>query len=187
MENGTDGFETWQNPPVAVYMSFYVFDLQNPNELAINHLAKPVFIELGPFTYIEERPHNDLKFFPENSTLSYRQPRTFARFVPELSKGGDPMKVKVTTINIPLVYIARHFYHMNPVIRKIFQMIYTLLGETLFPEHTVAELIFGYKEPAISKIKEWLKPFKNISIDEDIRLIVRIHVFIFNFFKIFSK
>ena len=174
MENGTDGFDTWQNPPVTVYMSFYVFDLQNPNELALNPSAKPVFTELGPFTYIEERPHNDLKFFPANSTLSYRQPRTFTRFVPELSKGGDPMKVKVTTINIPLVYIARHFYYMNPVIRKIFQLIYALLGETLFPEHTVAELIFGYKEPAISKIKALLKPFTNLSIDENIRLIVRL-------------
>ena len=117
-------------------MSFYVFDLQNPNGLALNPSAKPVYTELGPFTYIEEeRTHNDLKFFRANSTLSYRQPLTFTRFVPELSKGGDPMKVKVTTINIPLVYIARNFYHMNPVIRKIFQLIYTLLGETLSRTH----------------------------------------------------
>lgn len=176
LENGTDGFESWNNPPVTVYMSFYVFDLQNPQELADNPNAKPVFIERGPFTYIEQRPHNDVKFFPDNSTLSYRQPRTFTKFVPELSKGGDPTKVNVTTINIPLVYIARHFYHMSPLMRGIFQIIYTILGETLFPQHTVAELIFGYKEPGITKIKNLLKylPFIhfNISIDENIRLIV---------------
>lgn len=49
LENGTEAFAVWQNPPPPVYMQFYFFNLTNPQEVLSGD--RPVVIELGPYTY----------------------------------------------------------------------------------------------------------------------------------------
>ena len=94
LDNGTDAFSMWNDPPASIYMTAHVFDLVNPLEIATDPTARPVFIERGPFPYLEQRTHSHLAFVPRNSSLSYRQPQSFLRPIvsdPEM----DPTKVLV--------------------------------------------------------------------------------------------
>ena len=94
LDNGTDAFSMWNDPPASVYMTAYVFDLINPLELAVDPSARPVFLERGPFSYLEQRTHSHLAFVSRNSSLSYRQPQSFLR--PNVSDPEmDPTKVRV--------------------------------------------------------------------------------------------
>lgn len=49
LENGTEAFALWQDPPPPVYMQFYFFNLTNPKEVLSGD--RPAVIELGPYTY----------------------------------------------------------------------------------------------------------------------------------------
>ena len=49
LENGTDSFEAWKNPPPPVYMQFYFFNLTNPLEVLQGD--RPAVLQSGPYTY----------------------------------------------------------------------------------------------------------------------------------------
>ena len=46
---GKDAYDLWLNLPIDIYMSFYLFNLTNPNEFEAGD--KPHLAEVGPFTY----------------------------------------------------------------------------------------------------------------------------------------
>jgi lysosome membrane protein 2 len=50
LRNGTDTFDAWVDPPVPVYMQFWMFDLVNKKDYVDNG-AKPILKEKGPYTY----------------------------------------------------------------------------------------------------------------------------------------
>nr|XP_020461709.1 lysosome membrane protein 2-like [Monopterus albus] len=49
LNNGTEAFEAWENPPAPVYMQFYFFNLTNPAEMLAGE--RPAVVEIGPYTY----------------------------------------------------------------------------------------------------------------------------------------
>lgn len=49
LENGTEAFDAWENPPAPIYMQFYFFNLTNPLEVLDGE--RPAVVEIGPYTY----------------------------------------------------------------------------------------------------------------------------------------
>ncbi len=49
MRPGTPAYEEWRNPPVPLYISFYVFDLNDTEFL--NGTKTPFLRQRGPFVY----------------------------------------------------------------------------------------------------------------------------------------
>ena len=43
-------YNTWKNLPIPIYMQFYMFDCENPEEVLQG--AKPQVVERGPYTYM---------------------------------------------------------------------------------------------------------------------------------------
>lgn len=49
LENGTEAFDAWKDPPAPIYMQFYFFNLTNPLEALDGE--RPAVVEIGPYTY----------------------------------------------------------------------------------------------------------------------------------------
>ena len=50
IEPGTTAYDNWMSADTVVYRQFWLFDLKNPLEV-LEHGAKPVVIERGPYAY----------------------------------------------------------------------------------------------------------------------------------------
>lgn len=49
LQNGTKVFDSWETPPIPVYMQFYFFNVTNPEEILQGEI--PQLEEVGPYTY----------------------------------------------------------------------------------------------------------------------------------------
>ena len=76
-------FPMWQDLPAPMLASMYLFKVLNPDEVSKG--AKPELEEVGPYVFTEQH-HKTKLAWNENSTVTYRQIRTW-HFVPELSNG----------------------------------------------------------------------------------------------------
>lgn len=61
-------------------MAFYVWDIENANELKNDPKARPRLVERGPFVWVEDRDKGEL-IENSNGTISYRQINTWKRWV----------------------------------------------------------------------------------------------------------
>uniref|UniRef100_A0A3B4WZ59 Scavenger receptor class B, member 2a n=1 Tax=Seriola lalandi dorsalis TaxID=1841481 RepID=A0A3B4WZ59_SERLL len=128
-------FESWKNPPPPVYMEYYFFNVTNPEEFLKG--GKASVKQIGPYTYREYRPRENITFLENGTKIYALNPKTFV-FVPEKS-AGDPKVDIIRTVNIP--YVVRH----------------DSSGPLLFMTRTVDEFLWGFKDPILTKIHS-MKP-----------------------------
>ncbi|XP_008334160.1 lysosome membrane protein 2a isoform X2 [Cynoglossus semilaevis] len=146
-------FESWKNPPPPVYMEYYFFNVTNPGEFVAGKRASVK--QIGPYTYREYRPRENVTFL-ENGTKVYAlNPKTFV-FVPEKS-AGDPKVDILTTVNIPYVAVMNELNSYSFFLRSFVSMYMNSLGVELFINRTVHEFLWGFKDPLLSKVKT-MKP-----------------------------
>ena len=50
---GTKGYEVWLEPPTEIYIKYYFFHINNPEEILQG--GKPNLTEVGPYVYKETR------------------------------------------------------------------------------------------------------------------------------------
>ena len=102
IKNDTDhpAYKIWKNPTdnSTVYRKYYLFSIQNSEELESGKETKPRLLELGPFVYREVMYKTNIKFSEDKRSVSYA-PVTDLRFAPELSNGT--LQDKVTFFNVP--------------------------------------------------------------------------------------
>uniref|UniRef100_A0A8C7Q570 Uncharacterized protein n=1 Tax=Oncorhynchus mykiss TaxID=8022 RepID=A0A8C7Q570_ONCMY len=147
MIKGSRVFETWKNPPPPVFMQYFFFNVTNPDEFLDG--AKPVVSQVGPYTYREYRPKENVTFVDNGTRVSAYQPKTFV-FLPERSV-GDPDDDMITTINIPAVAV------MNKVKDSFWKssMVSIWMNSLhvgMFMTRSVNELLWGFKDPLLSRI-----------------------------------
>uniref|UniRef100_A0A3Q2WT83 Scavenger receptor class B, member 2a n=3 Tax=Ovalentaria TaxID=1489908 RepID=A0A3Q2WT83_HAPBU len=146
-------FEAWKNPPPPVYMEYYFFNVTNPEVFMAG--GKASVKQIGPYTYREYRPRENVTFL-ENGTKVYAlNPKTFV-FVPEKSV-GDPQVDIVRTVNIPFVAIMNELNSYSFFLRTIVSMYINSLGIELFMTRTVHEVLWGFKDPLLTKVHS-MKP-----------------------------
>ncbi|KAM9450696.1 lysosome membrane protein 2-like [Clarias gariepinus] len=148
LTEGSKVFDTWKNPPPPVFMEFFLFNVTNPDEFLTGN--KPRLTHMGPYTYREYRPKDNVTFVENGAKVSALTPKTFV-FVPEMS-AGDPSVDLVTTVNIPAVAVMNKlkdasFWYKSPV-----AFIMTQVKSTMFMTHTVDELLWGYKDSLLTRL-----------------------------------
>ncbi|XP_035246443.1 lysosome membrane protein 2c [Anguilla anguilla] len=146
LKNGTDAFVAWKNPPPPVYMQFYFFNVTNPTE--VMNGERPAVFEIGPYTYREFRPMEQVSFSENGTRVSAVNPKTYV-FEPSMSVG--PESDLIRTVNIPAVTAMEMFKHsrgMSIVISALLKS----TNEALFMTHTVGELLWGYEDPFLKAI-----------------------------------
>uniref|UniRef100_A0A8C6UK54 Scavenger receptor class B, member 2a n=1 Tax=Neogobius melanostomus TaxID=47308 RepID=A0A8C6UK54_9GOBI len=135
-------FEGWKNPPPPVYMEYYFFNVTNPEVFLAG--GKASLQQIGPYTYREYRPRENITFL-ENGTKVYAvNPKTFV-FVPEKS-AGDPTVDIVRTVNIPFVVVMDQLSSYSFFLRPL-----------VFMTRTVHEVLWGFKDPILTKVHS-MKP-----------------------------
>ncbi|XP_060791558.1 lysosome membrane protein 2 [Neoarius graeffei] len=148
LTEGSKVFQTWKNPPPPVFMEFFFFNVTNPNEFMAGE--KPRVTHMGPYTYREYRPKVNVTFVENGTKVSALTPKTFV-FVPEMS-AGDPSVDQVTTVNIPAIAVMSKLKDLSFWVRSGIAMYMTTIKTTMFMTHTVDELLWGFKDPLLTRL-----------------------------------
>ncbi|XP_020325773.2 lysosome membrane protein 2 [Oncorhynchus kisutch] len=147
LTEGSRVFETWKNPPPPIFMQYFFFNVTNPDEFLAG--AKPFVSQVGPYTYREYRLKENVTFLENGTRVAAYQCKTFV-FLPERSV-GDPDIDMITTINIPAVAV------MNKVKDSFWKSSLVAIWMNslhvgMFMTHSVNELLWGFKDPLMSRI-----------------------------------
>ncbi|KAG7223936.1 hypothetical protein INR49_015192 [Caranx melampygus] len=139
LKNGTDSFEAWENPPAPIYMQFYFFNLTNPEEVLEGE--RPAVVEIGPYTYREYRPMEQVEFQGNGTKVASVNTKTYI-FQRNMSRG--PESDLIRTVNIPAVTVMERFTGV-PFVANLISSYMKGTDESLFVTRTVGELLWGYE------------------------------------------
>lgn len=148
LKNGSDLYEDWVNPPPAIYMQFYFYNVTNPLEILSGE--KPILREIGPYTYREYRPKENINFLDNGTAVSAISRKTYV-FDPDKSV-GNPQEDLVRTVNIPIVTILEKLKDLSPFLKSVIEAALKVTKDGLFVTHSVHELLWGYKDTILTVI-----------------------------------
>lgn len=151
LKNGTEAFEAWESPPAPIYMQFYFFNLTNPLEVLDGD--RPAVVEIGPYTYREYRPMEQVNFQDNDTKVAAVNTKTYI-FQPNMSRG--PESDLIRTVNVPAVTVMEKFKD-DVVAANLISSYMKGTGQGLFTTRTVGELLWGYEDGLLKALKI-LKP-----------------------------
>ncbi|KAK2707125.1 hypothetical protein QYM36_014970 [Artemia franciscana] len=151
LENGTDTWAAWMEPPVGIYQNFTFFNVLNPDEVLSG--GKPSLSEVGPFVYRQDRKKIIVNAETPDGTIIYKEIKYWF-FDAEKSA---PLKedTVVTIINPVLTGVAAKMTEIQTgslfdgFVKFIATAFLTQYNEGLFTRRTVRELLFDGFESAM--------------------------------------
>ncbi|CAF3768756.1 unnamed protein product [Rotaria sp. Silwood1] len=151
LKQGTILYKIWRDNPVPLYISIYVFDLDNQVEFLNG--AKPHLIQRGPFVYREQRTKEDIRFYP-NGTISYRESRNYTF---DRSKSIADETFSINTINVVYMTLINYLqtHNVPDLFRQIIGTILTIVEKPIM-QRTIKEYLWGYEDPILSILKNRL-------------------------------
>ncbi|KAF3702120.1 Lysosome membrane protein 2 85 kDa lysosomal membrane sialoglycoprotein [Channa argus] len=156
LKNGTEVFEAWENPPAPVYMQFYFFNLTNPQEMLDGE--RPAVVEIGPYTYREYRPMEEVIFQDNGTKVTAVNTKTYI-FQPNMSWG--PESDLIRTVNIPAITVMENFKN-HTVLANLISAYMKSKAEGLFVTRTVGELLWGYEDGLLKAIKLFIHDLDDV-------------------------
>lgn len=147
LKNDTDAFEAWKDPPAHIYMQFYFFNLTNPQEVLDGE--RPAVVEIGPYTYREYRPMEQIDFQDNGTKITAVNTKTYI-FQRNMSRG--PESDLVRTVNIPAMAVMERFKDTF-VEANLISAYMKGTGQGLFTTRTVGELLWGYEDGLLKALK----------------------------------
>ncbi|XP_071769611.1 lysosome membrane protein 2c [Centroberyx gerrardi] len=147
LKNGTEAFGAWENPPPPVYMQFYFFNLTNPLEVMDGD--RPAVVEIGPYTYREYRPMEQVNFLDNGTKVAAVNTKTYI-FQPNMSRG--PESDLIRTVNIPAMTVMERFKD-QPFMANLISAYMRSSNEALFTTRTAGELLWGYEDGLLKALK----------------------------------
>uniref|UniRef100_A0A1A9WDM7 Scavenger receptor class B n=1 Tax=Glossina brevipalpis TaxID=37001 RepID=A0A1A9WDM7_9MUSC len=88
-------FQKWKNPPLSLNLDVYLFNWTNPADFK-NHSTKPILEQCGPYRFVEKPDKVDIRWNPENSSLTYRR-KSFFYF--DINGSNGSLSDEITTLN----------------------------------------------------------------------------------------
>uniref|UniRef100_A0A8C3YUF0 Platelet glycoprotein 4 n=1 Tax=Catagonus wagneri TaxID=51154 RepID=A0A8C3YUF0_9CETA len=147
LEEGTIAFKNWIKTGTEVYRQFWIFDVQNPEEVAVNS-SKIKVKQRGPYTYrVRYLAKENIIQDPKTHTISFLQPKG-AIFEPSLSVGTE--NDTFTVLNLA-VAAAPHLYP-NAFIQLILNLFIKKSKSSMFQKRTLKELLWGYTDPFLNLV-----------------------------------
>uniref|UniRef100_A0A8C6CH15 Platelet glycoprotein 4 n=1 Tax=Moschus moschiferus TaxID=68415 RepID=A0A8C6CH15_MOSMO len=147
LEEGTTAFKNWVKTGTDVYRQFWIFDVQNPDEVAVNS-SKIKVKQRGPYTYrVRYLAKENITQDPETHTVSFLQPNG-AIFEPSLSVGTEDDTF--TILNLA-VAAAPHLYP-NSFVQGILNSLIKKSKSSMFQNRTLKELLWGYTDPFLNLV-----------------------------------
>lgn len=147
LEEGTTAYKNWVKTGTEVYRQFWIFDVQNPEEVVINSSNIKVQ-QRGPYTYrVRYLPKENITHDSMSNTVSFVQPNV-AFFEPSLSVGTEDDNF--TVLNLA-VAAAPHLYP-NAFVQVLLNSLIKKSKSSMFQTRSVKELLWGYKDPFLSLV-----------------------------------
>lgn len=147
LEEGTIAFRNWVKTGTEVYRQFWIFDVQNPEEVQVNS-SKIKVKQRGPYTYrVRYLAKENVTQDPKDNTVSFVQPNG-AIFVPSMSVGTE--NDSFTILNLA-VAAAPHIYQ-NTFVQVVLNSLIKKSKSSMFQTRTLKELLWGYKDPFLSLV-----------------------------------
>ncbi|EPY78380.1 platelet glycoprotein 4 [Camelus ferus] len=147
LEEGTIAFKNWVKTGTEVYRQFWIFDVQNPEEVRVNS-SKIKVKQRGPYTYrVRYLAKENITQDPETHTVSFSQPNG-AIFEPSLSVGTE--NDTFTILNLA-VAAAAHLYP-STLIQGLLNSYIKKSKSSMFQRRTVKELLWGYTDPFLKLV-----------------------------------
>jgi len=164
LSNNSATFSTFVEPPIPVYLKFYMFDIQNPDDV-LYYGEKPILVEKGPYVYREHKVKKNITFDSTGKTIEYATWLTY-EFDAEMS---FPLteEDKITGVNLVMVVAAA----MEEAVKGLmWNLSWALVEEyfQLFETHTVGEWLFqGIELPHVyfNFSKVYIEPFASIAFN----------------------
>ncbi|XP_063334730.1 lysosome membrane protein 2c [Pelmatolapia mariae] len=147
LKNDTYAFEAWKDPPAHIYMQFYFFNLTNPQEVLDGE--RPAVVEIGPYTYREYRPMEQIDFQDNGTKVTAVNTKTYI-FQRNMSRG--PESDLIRTVNIPAMTVMERFKDKS-IVANVISAYMRGTGEGLFTTRTVGELLWGYEDGLLKALK----------------------------------
>ncbi|XP_061763940.1 lysosome membrane protein 2c [Nerophis ophidion] len=146
LRNGTVAFDAWENPPAPIYMQFYFFNLTNPLEVLDGE--RPAVVEIGPYTYREYRPMEEVSFDANGTTVAAVNTKTYI-FQANMSRGLQTDLIR--TVSIPAMTVMERFKD-QPFFARLISDFMRDKQEGLFTTRTVGQLLWGYLDPLLQAV-----------------------------------
>ncbi|XP_007467097.1 PREDICTED: platelet glycoprotein 4 isoform X3 [Lipotes vexillifer] len=147
LEEGTIAFKNWVKTGTTVYRQFWIFDVQNPEDVAVNS-SKIKVKQRGLTRYrVRYLAKENITQDSETHTVSFLQPNG-AIFEPSLSVGTE--NDTFTVLNLA-VAAAPHLYP-NVFIQGVLNSLIKKSKSSMFQKRTLKELLWGYKDPFLSLV-----------------------------------
>ncbi|XP_037296773.1 scavenger receptor class B member 1 isoform X2 [Manduca sexta] len=127
--------------------AIYLFNITNADKFMSGEDYKLKLEEIGPFTYVEYRSHDKLKF-SDSGEMSYI-PRMRAQFILEESV-ADTRDVQIVMPNIPMLS-ATTILHSSPLfIKNLYSIIVRELRSTAIVKMDAHKYLWGYEDPVLT-------------------------------------
>ncbi|KAM6975659.1 lysosome membrane protein 2c isoform 2-T2 [Tautogolabrus adspersus] len=147
LKNGTVAFKAWENPPAPIYMQFYFFNVTNPLEVLDGD--RPAVVEVGPYTYREYRPMEQVNFHSNGTKVAAVNTKTYI-FEPNMSRG--PESELIRTVNIPAVSVMDKFKD-DFIMSNLISSYMRATDTGLFTTRTVGQLLWGYEDSLLKALR----------------------------------
>ncbi|XP_067625345.1 uncharacterized protein [Eurosta solidaginis] len=136
-------FSLWKKPPIKLTLDFYFFNWTNPADFQ-NRDIKPKFEELGPYRFSEEPQKVDIKWHPENASITYKKSSKYY-FDAAGSKGS--LEDVITTLNSLAVSVSKKAKNWNVLRQYGVDLALNVYDNNMSIKKTVDELLFaGYHD-----------------------------------------
>uniref|UniRef100_A0A1B0BTQ7 Scavenger receptor class B n=1 Tax=Glossina palpalis gambiensis TaxID=67801 RepID=A0A1B0BTQ7_9MUSC len=136
-------FQKWKNPPLSLNLDIYLFNWTNPADFR-NLTTKPILEQCGPYRFVEKPDKVDIRWHPENSSLTYRR-KSFFYF--DVNGSNGSLSDEIITVNPVALSAAGKGKQWDPVRRKMVDVGLNLYQQKMSVKRTVDELLFtGYSD-----------------------------------------
>jgi len=157
----SEGYKNFVSPPVPVLMKFTFYHVANPLEI-VTGVAKPVFIEKGPYVYREVRKKLNININKPEEFIEYEQYRHFEFAEEESCVHKDGAKCTkddtIRILNMPLIGAVNSkdtgSLSQMVILSNLAKVIDNSLNSMdLFMEDTVDNILFqGVKSPVVIEL-----------------------------------
>ncbi|XP_059474632.1 protein croquemort-like [Neocloeon triangulifer] len=155
-------YNVWEETPIPIYMTFYLFNWTNPEEI-LNKNVKPRFTEHGPYVFREHHKRVNISWKDNNDTVEFHQIRTYF-FEAEMSNGS--LDDLITTVD-PVALSAAYVVRQSPVLLDGLNLVMRVAKTKREITKRVGEFLFeGYNDTLLNLVNDIHNPAFNIPFDK---------------------
>jgi len=153
ISESNESFENWKNPPLDTIYNFYLFHVDNAEEV-LNTGAKPILVEKGPFCHRNHNFKSNITFHDDTNSVEFVSRTQYFETEWE-GRNCQDLNMNITQFNVPYAIIMKML--SQPSYQSYSGMLMMMAPSDwgLFVTKTARELIWKYEDPVFKLIKNF--------------------------------